>query len=165
MATALTTPTLRLPRRVHDHLIERRPHVPEVYFVKHIDNSHLRREVDRRRSRQCYTLLGLSCLVFLAGFLLARQHFQGVRYGYQIEQLKAEVTSLQGKNRQLRLEEASLADPQRIESLAKKDLGLETPLPNQIVPLRRVTRASVQEGNPEFATNFPAMGKNAYHER
>ena len=35
---------------------------PEFYYVKHIDNSRLKREVDPVRRRECYGLLGLGVL-------------------------------------------------------------------------------------------------------
>jgi cell division protein FtsL len=38
-------------------------------------------------------------------------------------------------NRELRLEVASLRSPSRIESIARKELGLDFPKPGQIQPL------------------------------
>lgn len=130
---------------------------PEIYFVKHIDNSRLRREVDPEKRRECFSLLGLGILVFLFGLLFAWQHFQCVRYGYQLEQLKAQRTALEEWNHQLRLEQASLADPQRIDTLARKKLGLALPGPNQMIPLG-APGAPVEAESPEFARNFTLPG-------
>lgn len=108
---------------------------PDVYFVKRIDNSRLFREVNPERRRQCFTLLGLGGLVFFAGLMLAWQHFQCVRFGYEIQQLKARESSFVELNRALRLEQASLTDPQRIDRIARKKLGLAPPAPEQLVRL------------------------------
>jgi cell division protein FtsL len=106
---------------------------PELYFVKRIDNSSLRREVDPVRRRECYSLLGLGVVAFLFCLVFAWQHFQCVQYGYQIEQLKAQQQTLEQWNHQLRLEQASLTDPQRIDRLARQELGLVAPSPQQVI--------------------------------
>ena len=127
---------------------------PEFYFVKHIDNSRLLREVDREKRRECFSLLGLGILVFLFGLLLAWQHFQCVRNGYQIEQLKSERGTLEEWNHQLRLEQASLADPQRIDTLARKELGLVPPSAQQVIQVGGSDAAPPANENPEWARNF-----------
>jgi cell division protein FtsL len=106
---------------------------PELYFVKRIDNSSLRREVDPVRRRECYSLLGLGVVAFLFCLVFAWQHFQCVQYGYQIEQLKSQQQTLEQWNHQLKLEQASLTDPQRIDRLARKELGLVAPSPQQVI--------------------------------
>jgi len=135
---------------------------PEIYFVKKIDNSRLRREVDLERRRECFSLLGLGILVFLFVLLFAWQHFQCVRNGYQIEQLKLERAALEEWNHQLRLEQASLADPQRIDTLARKELGLVSPSPQQVIQVGGTGPAPPQADSPEFARNFSVgNGENA----
>jgi cell division protein FtsL len=108
---------------------------PEFYYVKHIDNSRLRREVDPVKRRECFSLLGLCLVVFFSGLVFAWQHFQCVQYGYRIEQLKEQKATAEGWNHQLRLERASLADPERIDRLARKELGLQPPSPQQVIPV------------------------------
>lgn len=161
---ATTTLTLPKPRRRPRNSPWRaagRACFPDIYFVKPIDNSRLRREVDPKKRRECYSLLGLGVLVFLFVLLFARQHFQCVQYGYQIEQLKKQRAELEEWNHQLRLEQASLADPQRIDTRARKELGLAPPGPQQVI---RIGPASAGlEGNTEFARNLstlaPATGE------
>ncbi len=132
MATvAVTLPKPR--RRPRNEPAAGRARFPEIYFVKRIDNSRLRREVDPRKCRQCLALLGVGVLVFIFGLLFAWQHFQCVRYGYEIEQLKTQRESLEEWNHQLRVEQASLADPQRIDQVARRELGLVPPGPRQLV--------------------------------
>jgi len=152
----MATAALTLPkptRRPRNLPAAGRASFPEFYFVKNIDNSRLRREVDREKRRECFSLLGLGILVFLFGLLFAWQHFQCVRNGYQIEQLKAERGTLEEWNHQLRLEQASLADPQRIDTLARKELGLVSPRAEQVIQVGGGGAPPVDE-NPEWARNF-----------
>lgn len=127
---------------------------PELYFVKRIDNSSLRREVDPVRRRECYSLLGLGVLAFLFCLVFAWQHFQCVQYGYQIEQLKAQKGTLEQWNHQLRLEQASLTDPQRIDRLARRELGLVQPSPQQVIRMGPESDA----GSSVLARNLAAPG-------
>jgi cell division protein FtsL len=131
----------------------------DIYFVKHIDNSRLYREVDREKRRECFCLLGLGVLVFLFGLQVAWQGFQCVRDGYQIESVKAERAALEEWNHQLRLEQASLADPQRIDTLARRELGLAPPAPQQVIRLGGAPGVAAETGSPEFARNTPAPGE------
>ena len=73
----------------------------------------------------------LACL-FLLVFTYAWQHFRAIEYGYQIESSKRELSNLTEMNRSLRLEDASLRDPERIDVMARK-LGLQSPRPGQVM--------------------------------
>jgi cell division protein FtsL len=163
MATAAVTlpRTRRRPRNVP---AAGRASFPEFYFVKHIDNSHLVREVDVERRRECFSLLGLGVLVFLFVLLFAWQHFQCVRYGYQVEQLKTERAALDEWNHQLRLEQASLADPQRIDTLARTRLGMVSPSPQQVIRVGEPEPVAAILESPELARNFSAGGGENPHE-
>jgi hypothetical protein len=56
------------------------------------------------------------------------------------------------------LEHAALADPQRIDALAKKRLGLALPQPQQVILLGNETPPA--EGGPaQFAQNHSATGE------
>ena len=111
---------------------------PEVYFAKPIDNSRIVKVADPRRTREMSMLLcALGCL-FLLVMTYAWQHFSAIEYGYRIESLNAQKDGLVEMNRALRLEEASLRDPGRIDTIAKK-MGLETPLPGQVQMLDTAT--------------------------
>jgi len=136
MATLATTFPRARPR-ASNQLVGGRAGFPEIYFVKHIDNSHLRREVDVEKRRDCYVLLALGVMAFAFLLLLTWQHFQGVRQGYQIEESRAQIRALVESRHQLRLEQASLEDPGRIDVLARRDLGLTSPEPGQFVRVRR----------------------------
>lgn len=155
------TPRNAVPqaRRVRYKPAAARTRFPEVYLVKRIDNSHLRREVDPARRRDCFALLGLVAVVFVFALLIAWQHFKCVQYGYQTEQLKAQHEALLEWNHQLRLEQAALADPQRIDELARKQLGLAPPAPQQVIQFRGGQEGSSRPESLEVARNFPdALG-------
>lgn len=151
LATALPRPRTKRPRY---QPAAGRNRFLEIYFFKHIDNSQLRREVDTARRRECLSLLGSGVLVFLFGLLFAWQHFRCVRLGYQVEQLKAQRTAMEGWNHELRLEQASLADPQRIDYLARRHLGLNSPEPEQVIPVEGTAPAPSSAAEPEVARNF-----------
>jgi len=105
---------------------------PEIYFRKTIDNSRLVRIEDPRRAREMKHFGIALCCLFLLVMGYALQHFRAIEYGYKIESLRAERDGLVEMNRALRLEEASLRDPERIDVMARK-LGLQSPQPGQVL--------------------------------
>ena len=107
----------------------------EIYIVKHIDNSRLRKEVDYRRTKECFVLISLGVFCLLILLFLAWQHFEILRGGYNNESFKKEVSRLEEENHKLKLERASLRNPQRIDLIARRDLGLVAPQASQIVIL------------------------------
>jgi len=107
---------------------------PEFYFQKTIDNSRLVRVSDPKRRREVRMLSAVVTLFFLMAMFYTWQHFRSVEYGYQIEAQKAEHDRLVEVNRNLKLEQALLRDPGRIDVLARK-MNLEPPRPGQMVPL------------------------------
>jgi len=126
---------------------------PEIYFAKAIDNSRLVKVEDPRRSREMKHFgFALGCL-FLLVFTYAWQHFKAIEYGYQIESAKRELTSLTEMNHALRLEDASLRDPERIDVLARR-MGLVPPAPGQVI---RMDGNGSESQGPVMASNAPVM--------
>lgn len=124
---------------------------PEVYFTKPIDNSRLVKVEDPRRVREMRQFgIALGCL-FLFVMAYAFQHFKAIEYGYKIESLKSERQSLVEMNRALRLEEASLRDPERIDRMARA-LGLESPQAGQVM---RMDTALPESSGSVVATLTP----------
>jgi cell division protein FtsL len=107
---------------------------PEVYFHKTIDNSRLVRVSDPRRRREIRMFSASVAALFLLLMFYAGQHFRAIECGYRIEAQKAERDRLVELNRALKLEEASLRDPGRIDPLARQ-MGLVSPQPGQVVRL------------------------------
>jgi hypothetical protein len=124
---------------------------PEIYFAKSIDNSRLVKVEDSGRNRemkQFGTALGV---LFLLVFAYAWQHFRAIEYGYQIESAKRELSEKVEMNHALRLEDASLRDPERIDVLARR-VGLVPPAPGQVI---RMDAASPDAPAPVMASAAP----------
>ena len=107
---------------------------PEFFFQKTIDNSRVVRIVDPARRREIRIFSASIALLFLMVMFYAWQHFSAVEYGYKIEAQKTEYERLTEVNRTLKLEEARLRDPGRIDVLARQ-MGLDAPEPGQLVRL------------------------------
>ena len=107
---------------------------PEFYFQKAIDNSRLVKISDPQRRREIRMFSASVAALFLLMMFYAWQHFSSIEYGYRIEAQRSERERLVEMNRTLKLEEASLRDPGRIDTLARQ-MGLESPQPGQVVHL------------------------------
>jgi cell division protein FtsL len=123
---------------------------PEIYFTKPIDNSRLVKVEDPVRSREMRQFGIALGVLFLLVMTYAWQHFKAIEYGYKIESLKVQRENLTDANRSLRLEEASLRDPERIDNLARK-LGLQAPQAGQVIRMDTVPDGST----PELASASP----------
>jgi cell division protein FtsL len=110
----------------------RRGPTPEVFFTKHIDNSRIVKADDPERRREMRTFTMVMGVLFMLVMVYVWQHFTAIEIGYHVETQKAQVEQFREDNRQLRLSEAQLSDPGRIDKIAKQ-LGLDTPQPGQVV--------------------------------
>jgi cell division protein FtsL len=110
----------------------RRGPTPEVFFAKHIDNSRIVKADDPERRREMRTFTATMSVLFLLVMVYVWQHFSAIEVGYQVETQKHQVAEMQEQNRQLRLNEAQLSDPGRIDQIARQ-LGLDAPQPGQVV--------------------------------
>jgi hypothetical protein len=86
-------------------------------------------------------------VLFLFVMFYGWQHFSAIEYGYRVEAEKQQRTSLEEQNRELRLAEAQLCDPHRIDRMARQ-LGLGAPRPGQVV-----------RGEDAFDANVPVMAE------
>jgi cell division protein FtsL len=106
---------------------------------------------DPKRGREMRQFgVALTCL-FLLVMMFAWQHFKAIEYGYKIQSLKIQRSSLVETNRALRLEQASLRDPERIDVLARR-LGLQAPQAGQVI---RMNAAPAEAGAPVMASMAP----------
>jgi cell division protein FtsL len=110
----------------------RRGPTPEVFFAKHIDNSRIVKADDPERRREMRTFSAVMSVLFVLVMVYVWQHFSAIEIGYHVEVQKQQVEQLREENQKLRLSEAELTDPGRIDRMAKK-LGLDEPLPGQVV--------------------------------
>ena len=113
-------------------LARRRGPTPEMFFTKHIDNSRIVKEDDPERRREMRSFTIVMTLFFALTMVYVWQHFSAIEVGYNVEAQKTQVEQLREMNRQLRLNEAQLSDPGRIDRIAKQ-LGLDEPEPGQVV--------------------------------
>lgn len=110
----------------------RRGPTPEVFFAKHIDNSRIVKADDPERQREMRQFTVTMSVLFLMVMVYVWQHFTAIEIGYHVEAQKQQVEQMREENRQLRLSEAQLTDPGRIDRIAKQ-LGLDEPQPGQVV--------------------------------
>ena len=107
----------------------------EFHTVRAIDNSRLVRRAAPQRMREMARLVGLGGLVALVALLYAWQHFADIQLRYQLESLKSQRAQAAELNQELRLEVAGLQSPERIDQIARLQLGLTAPVPGQIAPV------------------------------
>lgn len=121
---------------------------PEIYFPKPIDNSRLVKIEDPKRSREMRQFgIALTCL-FMLVMTYTWQHFKAIEYGYKVESLRSQRDGLLEMNRALRLEEASLRSPDRIDKLAR-EYGMQPPRAGQVM---RMDSALPDAGAPVIAS-------------
>jgi cell division protein FtsL len=125
----------------------RRGPTPEVFYAKRLDNSRLVKAADPVRVREMRTFTAAMTILFVIVMFYGLQHLSAIEYGYRVEAEKQQRTQLEEQNRQLRLTEAQLCDPHRIDQMARK-LGLDAPRPGQVV-----------RGEDHFDSNTPVMAQ------
>jgi cell division protein FtsL len=130
----------------------RRGPTPEVFFVKRFDNSRLVKAADPQRVKEMRTFACAMALLFGLIMMYGWQHLSAIEYGYRIESEKQQFQQLEEQNRQLRLTEAQLGDPARIDHMARR-LGLSAPRPGQVVR----PDAAVDPNAPVLAEATPML--------
>jgi cell division protein FtsL len=97
-----------------------------------VDNSRIVREVDPRSSRDLWSLVLLVGALVGALGLYAWPHYQLRQTTAAAARMQRARETLLEENRKLRLEKASLENLRRVETIARRDLGM-TPLPPERV--------------------------------
>jgi cell division protein FtsL len=119
---------------------------------KAIDNSQVVREVDPRSSRDLW-LLGLLAAALVGGLVLyAWPSLELRQTTLAREQMSKERERLLEANRKLRLEKAALENLHRVETIARRDLGLVTPAPEKLIMVEKpkeVPAGARLAGGPE----------------
>lgn len=113
-------------------MIRRRVRTPEFYFTKSFDNSRLVKAPDLVRVRQMRVFCAAVAVLFSLVMVYGLQHFYAIENSYRVESEKQALEQLREENRQLKLNEAELTQPGRIDGLAQQ-LGLMAPQPGQVV--------------------------------
>lgn len=123
----------------------RRGPTPEVFCCKRLDNSRLVKAADPVRVREMRIFTAAMSVLFMFVMFYGWQHFSAIEYGYRVEAEKQQVNQLEEQNRELRLSEAKLCDPHRIDRMARQ-LGLDAPKAGQVV-----------RGDSSFDASAPVM--------
>jgi cell division protein FtsL len=128
----------------------RRVRTPEFHFVKHFDNSRLVKAADPVRVREMRVFAAAVAVLFSLIMVYGLQHFYAIESSYRVESEKQTLEQLREQNRQLRLSQAELDEPGRIDGLAHQ-LGLAAPEPGQVVH----PDAHIDSGAPVLAQILP----------
>jgi cell division protein FtsL len=141
IGTTYFEPGLSLAQRIRERNAEllalqplrrRGVRTPEFHFVRHFDNSRLVKAPDPVRVREMRLFSAAIAILFSLVMIYGLQHFYAIEGGYSVEREKQMVEQLREENRQLRLAEAQLTQPGRIDSMARQ-LGLAEPAPGQVI--------------------------------
>ena len=129
----------------------KKPLMVEFYTVKRIDNSRLVRRVEPIKTRNLYKTVALGSIIAAFFMLYVYQHFRCIDLGFQLEDVKSKTQQAQVLNSKLKLEIAYLRDPQRIDVIARRHLGLTQPTASQVREYTNIDKAevaAVQEVRP-----------------
>jgi len=107
-------------------------------LTKAVANEQLVRELDRKRHRELFWVAFLGVVVTLSVMVYAWPHFELIRLGYRMEELRERRDDLVQLKHHLELQRATESDPARIESIAKNELGMVYPGPERILVLEPV---------------------------
>jgi cell division protein FtsL len=105
---------------------------PEFYFAHNFDNTRLVKAPDPVRVREMRLFSAAVAVLFSLVMIYGLQHFYAIEGGYRVESEKQVRDQLREENRQLRLAEAQLTQPGRIDTMARQ-LGLAEPQPGQVI--------------------------------
>ena len=83
-----------------------------------------------------YLAIGAVLIIFLFSFIYLWSRVKVTRYGYEISSAVTERAALSEEKRRLGMEITRLKSPERIERVAKDDLGLVYPTGDQIVRIK-----------------------------
>lgn len=105
---------------------------PECFVAKHFDNSRLVKAPDQARVREMRLFVAAMTVLLSLIMVYGRLLVGTIEGGYLVEREKQLLDQLREENRQLRLSEAQLSQPGRIDRMARV-YGLAEPQPGQII--------------------------------
>lgn len=107
----------------------------EIVFEKRINNVSVYRPTDVAQRRQYMLLMGLAAVFVLALLFYGWQQYRWIQLGYEIESLQKKKDELLAFQRELVLQRQTLEWEERIDSIARNQLGMVVAAPGQIVAL------------------------------
>jgi cell division protein FtsL len=113
----------------------------EYAIKKDVRNNPIVREVDEAKQRELWQSVGIAGFLVLVLLFSAWQHFELLRHGYQVEEIKRLRAAEEETARRLRLEIETLRSPKRVEALATQQLHLVAPSRDEAIVIERVVPA------------------------
>ncbi len=99
----------------------------EFRMSKEVRNEQLVRQLDHKRHREFF-MVALTGLALTAAIIAyAWPHFEMIRLGYRMEELRQTREDLLEERRHLELQRATEMAPARIEAIAREQLGMVYP--------------------------------------
>ena len=99
----------------------------EFRMSKEVRNEQLVRQLDHKRHRELF-MVALTGLALTAAIIAyAWPHFEMIRLGYRMEELRQTREDLLEERRHLELQRATEMAPARIEAIAREQLGMVYP--------------------------------------
>ena len=139
----------------------------EVHFEKRIINNNVVREADSKSHRDYIIVTALGAMFLFGLFAYGWQHYQWIQYGYRIQEAQKKKEQLTEVGQRLRLESNSLRNISRIDSIARRELGMVMPAPGQMVMLRADSPLTIPSPPPAAAdpSQAPAPQQAALTEK
>ncbi len=120
----------------------------EFRMSREVRNEQLVRQLDRKRHRELF-MVALTGLVLTAAIIAyAWPHFELIRLGYRMEELRQTREDLIEETRHLELQRATELAPARIEAIAREQLGMVYPDREHIVILEPRDASALLERLP-----------------
>lgn len=95
-------------------------------------NARLVKEKDRARAGELRRLLVYGAVVVVPLLVCVWERVEFLRISYRVEELKKDRQDLLETNKELTVERSLLLSPDRIEKLARHQLGLSDPSPEDV---------------------------------
>ena len=132
-------------------------------------NARLVKEKDRARARELRRLLFYGAAIVVPLLVYVWQRVEFLQVSYRVEALKKERQQLQEQNKQLTVERSFLTSPDRIEHLARTQLGLIDPPPSDVRRVQVIdghinevrAQAAGDEGPPQRPAAAARAGRAA----
>jgi cell division protein FtsL len=122
---------------------KRKNQSPQFHTVKRLDNTRLVRHTEPVKMKNLYRTVALGSVIAVFFVLYIYQHFKCIDLSFQLEAARAERSTAASQNSSLKLEIAGLSNPKRIDTIARKQLGLGETLPSQIREFQAAAGAEV----------------------
>ena len=136
----------------------RRAHARSFTSSEAFDNSRLVKASDPVRVREMRVFSAAVTVLFSLIMIYGLQHFSAIESSYSVEAEKQVLDQLREENRQLRLSEAQLAQPRRIDGMARQ-MGLAAPQPGQVVHPSAASRCVVLQSLAQVTTPHAAYNE------